>query len=176
MSKCLLSFGSNQGDRLANLKFALDYITSFVKIIDISSFYETEPVGYKHQGWFLNLVISCRFSNDPLDLLSLIKDLQADYNQLKKFQNAPRVIDVDILTFDDMVINTPELMIPHPRMSKRMFVLRPLKEIEPDFIHPVSRIHIDQLIETCTDESVVRISGHLFSKDDWKAGAIDNDR
>jgi 2-amino-4-hydroxy-6-hydroxymethyldihydropteridine diphosphokinase len=173
MSECLLSLGSNLDDRIGNLKTAIGEITSFARIIRVSSIYETEPVGFEDQGWFLNLVLSCNFSSDPLELFYLTREIQMQFSNTKPFKYSPRIIDIDILTFDNLQINSPDLIIPHREMLNRLFVLVPLREIKPDFIHPVNGMGIDTLVKNCMDKSVVLKLGNLFEKDNWMAGKRD---
>ena len=164
MPECLISFGSNVDDRLGNIQQAMSEMTVFFRFKKISSLYETQPVGYPHQGWFLNLVAQGEFNEDPLELMRLILEIQGKYRGEKKFKNAPRSIDVDILTFENVIITTKELTLPHPEMDKRLFVLLPLQEICPDFIHPECRLKIDELIQNCPDKSEVKLIGDLTKK------------
>ena len=161
MADCIIGFGSNIDDRSGNIRNALNSMTIFFRLAKLSSIYETEPIGYDHQGWFHNAVARGIFDGDPLELINLILKIQDNAGNGKKHKNAPRKLDIDIITFDDIVINTQELTIPHPGLTERMFVLLPLKEIYPDFIHPVSKYSIDKLIENCTDKSIVKRREHL---------------
>jgi len=135
--KVYLSLGSNVGDRKANLEKALQLLSQWLDVEQVSSLYQTEPVGYTEQPPFLNAI--CRVETDlgPLQLLSLIKGIEASLGRVPSFPNAPRPIDVDILFYGDLVIETPELTIPHPGIEERAFVLIPLLEIAPNLLHPV---------------------------------------
>ena len=164
MPECLICFGSNVDDRLGNIQQAMSEMTVFFRFKKISSIYETQPVGYPHQGWFLNIVTQGEFNEDPLELLRLIMEIQNKYSLDKPFKNAPRIIDIDILTFDEINISTKELTLPHPGMKERLFVQLPLQEICPDFIHPVSKLTIDELIKNCPDKSEVKLVGELTKK------------
>jgi 2-amino-4-hydroxy-6-hydroxymethyldihydropteridine diphosphokinase len=165
MTEIFISLGSNLDDRQGNIRNALNLMTAFIKLENLSSLYESEPLGYGQQGWFINSVISGKFSKDPLELLRLCKDVETRMGRIPKYDKGPRIIDIDIITFEKLVINTPELAIPHPAMTERKFVLLPLKEITPDFIHPALEKHIDNLILECPDKSVVRKIGHLWRKE-----------
>ena len=136
MAIVYLGFGSNMGDRRHNLVQALEWMLSQVKVEQLSSIYETEPVGYKEQSLFLNAV--CRVSTElsPEQLLGLAKEVEAKLGRVPSFPNAPRPIDIDILFYDDEVISTQELTVPHPRLVERAFVLFPLVEIASDLVHP----------------------------------------
>ena len=166
MADVFISVGSNLNDRHGNIRWALDIMTSFFRLDDISSLYETEPWGWKHQGWFINAVITGGFREDPLELLKLLKDVESRMGRTVGIQNAPRPIDLDIIVFEKLIVSTNELTIPHPRVTERKFVLLPLKDVLPDFIHPESGKHIDQLIRECPDQSMIYRIGHLWRKDD----------
>lgn len=131
-----LSLGSNLGEREENLCQALALLSLTVNLDEVSSIYETEPVGYKEQPLFLNLV--CRITTDlPAGaLLRLAKDIETRMGRVLSFPNAPRIIDIDILFYDNKVMETQDLTIPHPRLQDRAFVLIPLAEIAPDLVHP----------------------------------------
>lgn len=131
MSTAFLSLGSNIGDRTENLKKALSLLSSnpSITVTNVSSVYETDPVGYSEQDDFLNLV--CRIETDmsPFSLLIYTQSIEQILHREKTIRFGPRTIDVDILTYDQTVINTDELTIPHPRMNERAFVQIPLHEI-----------------------------------------------
>lgn len=131
MSTAFLSMGSNLGNRLTNLKKALSLLSSHpdIFVVNVSSVYETDPVGYTSQDDFLNLV--CRIETDmsPQALLAYLQTIEQILHREKTIRFGPRTIDVDILTFDELVMNTQELILPHPRMSERAFVQIPLHEI-----------------------------------------------
>lgn len=131
MNEAFISMGSNLGNRMGNLKKALSLLSSHpsITVINVSSVYETDPVGYAGQDDFLNLV--CRIETDltPLSLLMYSHTIEQILHRERTIRFGPRTIDVDILTYDDLVIRTDELTIPHPRMRERAFVQIPLREI-----------------------------------------------
>jgi 2-amino-4-hydroxy-6-hydroxymethyldihydropteridine diphosphokinase len=133
-----LGLGSNLGDRGANLRGALKAIGAIAEIDAVSTIYESEPVGYSDQPDFWNLVVRVRTCLEPADLFRRLKGIETDLGRTEAFRNAPRVIDIDILAFDALVLDTPALQIPHPRLRERSFVLFPLAEIEPAFRHPAT--------------------------------------
>jgi len=136
MATVYLCFGSNLGERRKNLTRALTLLSKKVKLEKISSIYETEPVGYKEQPLFLNLVCQISTNLSPEKLLHLAKTIENKMGRVPSFPNSPRPIDIDILFYDDQIINTQDLVIPHPRITERAFVLVPLAEIAPIFVHP----------------------------------------
>jgi len=129
-----LGLGSNLGDRNANLQQAIEHLKKIGIIIEkTSSVIETDPVGGPPQGKYLNLVLKAKTDLSPHELLSQLKTLEEQLGRIPSVRNGPRVIDIDILIFDHVSMASDELTIPHPRMSERDFVLRPLREIEPNF-------------------------------------------
>jgi len=142
-----LGLGSNLGDRKHNLAQALELLSKHVVIELISSVYETEPAGYREQPLFLNAV--CRISTglNPEKLLRLAKKIEAKLGRTPGFPNAPRPIDIDILFYDNQVLNDKELTIPHPRLAERAFVLVPMAEIAPDLVHPGNKKTVKELLD-----------------------------
>lgn len=140
-----LGLGSNLGDRQVTMEKALKLLGERLQIELVSSIYENEPVGYAEQPLFLNAVCCGQTELGPLQLLSLIKDIEASLGRVYSFPNAPRVIDVDIIFYGNVIMQTPELTIPHPRLDERAFVLIPLLEIAPDLCHPASGKSIQDL-------------------------------
>jgi len=139
LARVFLGLGSNLGDREAHLRAALRALAPAVTIETVSSIYETEPVGYLDQPRFLNAVCSGTTGLPPLALLRAIKQLEHDLGRVPTVRFGPRVIDIDILFYDHLVLDTPELQVPHPRLAERAFVLLPLAEIAPDWRHPLTR-------------------------------------
>lgn len=127
-----LALGSNLGDRCKNLHLALEKLSEKVTIIKASSVYETPPWGYVEQPAFYNQVLYGKTLLTPSELLTFVKEIEENMGRVKNFQNGPRLIDIDILLFAEKMVNTENLVIPHPRMVERAFVLLPLSEIEPD--------------------------------------------
>jgi 2-amino-4-hydroxy-6-hydroxymethyldihydropteridine diphosphokinase len=114
-----------------------------------SQVYETPPWGYEDQPKFLNQAVKATTYLDPEPLLKHLKRLEAALGRNVSFQNGPRLIDIDILFYDDLVLNTPSLVIPHPRLHERGFVLRPLMDIAPDLVHPVHKKSVRELAALC---------------------------
>ncbi len=133
-----LGLGSNLGDRQQNISRAIDIMSNSVHVEKISSYYETDPVGYAHQPRFLNAACEAVTALSPDELLAVLKEIEVVLERKPSFPNAPRPIDIDILFYGDRVIKSPKLTIPHPRLEERAFVLVPLAEIASNLIHPVS--------------------------------------
>lgn len=133
-----LGLGSNIGERQHNLSRAVELLSLQVHVEQISSFYETEPVGYQNQPRFLNAALRVTTSLTPQGLLFQAKEVERALGRVPSFPNAPRPIDIDILFYDRLIIDSPDLTIPHPRLEERAFVLVPLAEIAPNLVHPVS--------------------------------------
>ena len=125
-----LSLGSNLGDRAGNLRAAIAALAGVgVRVAKVSSLYETEPVDYLEQPWFLNCAVEAETALAPLDLLRALRGIEAQLGSQKEFAKGPRLLDMDILLYGDETIELPELQIPHPRMLLRNFVLAPLAEM-----------------------------------------------
>jgi GTP cyclohydrolase-4 len=156
-----LSLGANLGDRQGNILQALQYLQARTSISQVSSFYETEPVGYMDQPKFLNIACALETELSASDLLHLLKRIEKRMGRLDSFRNAPRPIDIDIVFYDDLVLETPELQIPHPRMQDRAFVLTPLTEIAPDLVHPILDATVAQMLSRVDRSGVRRVERSL---------------
>lgn len=141
-----LSLGSNLGNREQNLQKAIRRASALGRIVAVSSFYETEPVEFTDQPWFLNCVIALETTAHPAQLMAELLRIEHEMGRQRIVKKGPRSIDLDILLFGDAVVNTPELTIPHPEMTRRRFVLQPLAEIAPELLHPVSQKKVTQLL------------------------------
>ncbi len=150
-----LGLGSNMGDRQGNLSRALDLLSRKLQIGEVSSVYDTEPVGDVSQPHFLNMVCQVYTRIAPEALLILAKGIETKLGRASGKPNAPRPIDIDILLYGDRVIETPELVIPHPRLAERAFVLVPLADIAPALKHPVSGETIKELLQGVTEKQGV---------------------
>lgn len=145
LSQVFISLGSNLGNRANNLEKAIEKVKAFIGGVVVSSLYETEPMYVADQPKFLNAVMSGYTMLEPEEILARVKAIEAAAG--KHVHNQPRAIDIDILFLGHEVVDTPELVIPHPRMEDRAFVLVPLAEIAPDYIHPTLGVSISVLLK-----------------------------
>jgi len=150
-----LSLGTNLGNRAANLKQAVSLLPPQMTVKAKSKIYETPPWGYTDQDDFLNQVVRVSTYLDPKPLLRHIKRLEVAMGRKATFHYGPRLIDIDILFYDDLVMETPPLVIPHPHLHERGFVLLPMMDIAPDLFHPVRKKSIREMIALCNTEGVV---------------------
>ena len=141
MAKVFLGLGTNLGDKRNNLLTAVTNIEEKIgKVTSLSSFYETEPWGFKSDNSFLNAALCVETSLEPVAILHIIKEIEVEMGRTQKSVNkvySDRPIDIDILLYDDMIIKSDELTIPHPLMTERDFVMKPLVEIAGDTVHPI---------------------------------------
>jgi 2-amino-4-hydroxy-6-hydroxymethyldihydropteridine diphosphokinase len=153
MPVCVLLSGSNIGDRESYLQIAIQYFTSEVgALVNKSAIYESEAWGYTNQANYLNQVFIIETSATSLDLLEHIKIIESKAQRERTITYGPRTLDVDILFYDNDIINTPKLIVPHPHIAQRRFTLLPLQELLPNFVHPVLKRTITQLLQACSDE------------------------
>jgi 2-amino-4-hydroxy-6-hydroxymethyldihydropteridine diphosphokinase len=151
-----LSLGSNVGDRESHLRDAIARLEERGRVISVSSFYETEPVDFTDQAWFLNCAVALETADDPEQFITELLRIEQQMGRRRTQKKGPRVIDIDILLFDDAVIDSTELTVPHPAMHERRFVLEPLAEIAPATVHPVLKKTVRQLLAALPTGQAVR--------------------
>jgi 2-amino-4-hydroxy-6-hydroxymethyldihydropteridine diphosphokinase len=142
-----LSLGSNVGDRVAHLRDAIARLESIGRVVSVSSFYETEPVEVTDQPWFLNCAVGLETALTAEQLMARLLQIEQKMGRRRIQKKGPRTIDIDILLFDDLILDSPDVTIPHPAMQKRRFVLEPLAEIAAEARHPGIKKTIRELLE-----------------------------
>lgn len=154
-----LSLGSNLGDSRALIRNALGEIRAAgIKIIQVSSLYKTEPVDYLDQPWFINCVAKVETTLSAKRLLWILKCIERTMGRIRGKPKGPRLIDIDILLYENVVVRSTGLTIPHPRLTERRFVLVPLREIAPRVVHPVTGLSVSELLRNTEDKSrVIRL-------------------
>jgi len=150
-----LALGTNLGDRLANLRAALRSLPPDVQPVSVSRVYETPPWGFTDQPAFLNLAVQATTRLSPESLLQKLKQLEVELGREPGFRWGPRLIDLDILFYDDLILDSPPLVLPHKRLHERAFVLVPLADLAPDFIHPVLGKTIRELLAEVDTNQIV---------------------
>ncbi|UCF21594.1 MAG: 2-amino-4-hydroxy-6-hydroxymethyldihydropteridine diphosphokinase [Gemmatimonadota bacterium] len=162
MGSVILGLGSNQGDRVRFLERAVEQLRAQIYLEEMSSIYETQPVGVRDQPWFLNMVCIGTTRLKPGAVLEFVHEVEDSLGRTRSGERwGPRTIDIDILAYEDRVIDRPELKIPHPRLAERAFMLEPLAEIAPDWRHPVLRKTARELLEGLNGDVVRPFSGPL---------------
>ncbi len=153
-----LALGTNLGDRLANLKEAIAALTPQMEVKAKSQVYETPPWGFEDQPKFLNQVVRVKTYLEPEPLLKHLKRLEVALGRKESFPNGPRLIDIDILFYDELVLYSPTLTIPHPRLHERAFVLLPLMDLDPELVHPTNKKSVREMLAGCNTEGIAKVA------------------
>ena len=151
-----IALGTNLGERLNNLLAAIEAMAPEVSVLAESHIYETPPWGYEDQPAFLNMVVKAETGLEPEALLNFLKQLEVELGREQNFRWGPRLIDLDILFYDDLILDTPPLVIPHPRLHERAFVLVPLADVAPDLTHPVFQRSVNDLLVEIDPQGIAR--------------------
>jgi len=155
MHTVYLGLGSNLGDRAANLRRAVKALTPKATVLAQSAAYETPPWGVTNQPAFLNMAVKAATELRPMELRDYVKGIEVALGRERSYHWGPRVIDLDILFYDDLIVNEPELVIPHPRLHERGFVLVPLESIASELVHPVLGRSIGELLQNVDTSGIV---------------------
>ncbi len=158
MHKLFLLLGGNIGDKKQLFMDALQRIQKELgEILKISSIYETEPWGFQSDDLFWNLAIEIETKLEPEKVLDTTQRIEKELGRVRKTnQYESRPMDIDIMFYDDLILDTEKLVIPHPRITERRFVLEPLAELTPDYIHPVLQLKVEELLKRCEDNLLVK--------------------
>jgi 2-amino-4-hydroxy-6-hydroxymethyldihydropteridine diphosphokinase len=156
ITRTYLSLGSNTGDRAANVNNAIAHLGELGRVVAVSSFYETEPVEFINQPWFINCVLALDTEKLPIQLLQAVLAVEQDMGRHRTEDKGPRNIDIDIVLFGDAVVEEKGLRVPHPGLPTRRFVLEPLAEIAPDVLHPVLKKTARELRDALLSGQAVR--------------------
>lgn len=151
MCSVYIGLGSNEGERIRNIKEALNHLKKKMEVKKVSSFYLTEPVGIKG-GWFVNCALEVRTDSDPKRLLKILLEIEKRIGRIRTKKKISRVIDLDLLFYKGKIIKEKDLTLPHPHLHKRRFILIPLAEINPELYHPILKKSVKELLESLTDE------------------------
>ncbi len=155
-----LGLGSNLGDRASYINQAKQALTGLGQLVAESSLYETAPQGWVNQPAFLNCAVALATDLSPRDLLAAALTIENQLGRVRTMLLGPRIIDIDILLYDDLVVSEKNLTIPHPSLHKRAFALIPLLEIDPDISHPVLQRKMSELLRSLPDQSVTKLTSH----------------
>jgi len=162
MKNIYVALGSNLNNPIYQVKKVVDHLRnqSDIKILNLSSFYQTKPVGITNQPDFINAVIEIEYHKTPKDLLKLLLDIEKFFGRVRLIKNGPRIIDLDIIIFGNTALNEGDLVIPHPRMFERSFVMLPLMEIAPNL--KINEIPIETLVRNISTTDIIKITHEHF--------------
>jgi len=157
MSDLVLGIGGNQGNRLENLRKIRNRINHQIgKIIKESPIIESEPWGFDSEKWFLNQVVVLECESDTKEIIDIIHEIESEFGRVHTPEYSDRIVDIDILFYGELILDSSDLQIPHPRLHQRLFIMKPLMELMPDLIHPLLQKSCSTLLDECSDKSVCR--------------------
>jgi len=157
MAYAYIGIGSNLGNKNTNIKKSIKLLKEKCEVTKISSLYETEPIGYKAQDYFLNCVVKIRTNFNPEQLLKFLQSIENKLKRVREIKNGPRTIDLDILFYGNDIVNANNLIIPHPRLHERRFALVPLNEIAPEFVHPLLKRKVNSILKNLNSKDIVKL-------------------
>ena len=157
MAKVIFSIGTNMGNRQENLGKSIDKIEDFFNLKKISSTYSSEAIGFLTDKIFYNIAVLIETKLSPEEVLFITKEIELDVGRQMKEIMTDRIIDIDIVFYDDEIIEKPNLIIPHPRAALRRFVIEPAAEIEPNYLHPLLNITLSNLLNDLLDQKVEKV-------------------
>ncbi|WP_293444441.1 2-amino-4-hydroxy-6-hydroxymethyldihydropteridine diphosphokinase [Persephonella sp.] len=155
MEKVFLGIGSNVGEKIPYIKKAVTLLSKILTDMEKAPLYISKAVGFEDQPDFINTVISGYTDIEPYELFKKVKDIEKKVGRIKRFRWGPREIDIDILFYGNLLIEKDDLIIPHPRIHERDFVLKPLSDLDPDFVHPVFKKTVKELLLNLKEKSII---------------------
>ncbi len=158
-----IAFGSNLsselfGDPIQNCINAIEILKTRFNVEEISKFYRTEPIPKSSQSWFINGVVSIKTDYKPSEVLDNLLQIEKSFKRIRGVKNDPRVIDLDLISYNEIILNTKDLVLPHPRMHQRKFVLKPICDINSEWIHPVLKEKAGNLLKTLAKQKIFNIN------------------
>ncbi|MBT89127.1 MAG: 2-amino-4-hydroxy-6-hydroxymethyldihydropteridine diphosphokinase [Spirochaetales bacterium] len=157
MNLVYLSIGTNLGNKIENLKNAISRLSSIVTIDSISSVYETEPLNVQKQDNFLNIAIEVQTNFPPLELIEKLKKIESEMGRVLSELNKPRIIDIDIIFYNSIILDEVRIQVPHPRAHKRAFVIFPIMDLNPAFVHPILNKSLMEISKNLSNQRISKL-------------------
>jgi 2-amino-4-hydroxy-6-hydroxymethyldihydropteridine diphosphokinase len=157
MNLVYLSIGTNLGNKIENLKNAISRLSSIVTINSISSVYETEPLNVQKQDNFLNIAIEVQTNFSPLELIEKLKKIESEMGRVLSESNKPRIIDIDIIFYNSIILDEVRIQVPHPRAHKRAFVIFPIMDLNPAFVHPILNKSLMEISKNLSNQRISKL-------------------
>ena len=157
MNLVYLSIGTNLGNKIENLKNAISRLSSIVTINSISSVYETEPLNVQKQDNFLNIAIEVQTNFPPLELIEKLKKIESEMGRVLSELNKPRIIDIDIIFYNSIILDEVRIQVPHPRAHKRAFVIFPIMDLNPAFVHPILNKSLMEISKNLSNQRISKL-------------------
>tara|TARA_B100001971_G_C18206232_1_gene547785 strand:- start:487 stop:987 length:501 start_codon:yes stop_codon:yes gene_type:complete len=164
MNLVYLSIGTNLGNKIENLKNAISRLSSIVTINSISSVYETEPLNVQKQDNFLNIAIEVQTNFSPLELIEKLKKIESEMGRVLSESNKPRIIDIDIIFYNSIILDEVRIQVPHPRAHKRAFVIFPIMDLNPAFVHPILNKSLMEISKNLSNQRISKLENVSIEK------------